>query len=96
MKIQSGRHEGTDVNERICTQSSMNVIEDEFHFLLVCPKYHNLRTQFFKPYYYRWTTLNKFKSLLSSQNTKQLLNLSKYLHTAFKTSSLYILELLSE
>ena len=71
------------MNERICTQCNMHVIEDEFHFLLVCPKFHNLRTQFLKPYYYGWPTLHKFQTLLSSQNTKQLLNLSKFIYTAF-------------
>ena len=83
LRIESGRHEGIGINERICTQCNMHVIEDEFHFLLVCPKYYNFRTQFLKPYYYRWPTLHKFQTLLSSQNTKQLFNLSKFIYTAF-------------
>ena len=70
---------------RLCTYCNMNVIENEFHFLLVCPKYRHLR--YFKPYFCQWPNVNKFKSLMSSQNSNTLVKLSKYLYFAFRERS---------
>ena len=33
----------TPISERLCKQCVMNAVEDESHFLLVCPKYANHR-----------------------------------------------------
>ena len=62
----------------------MNVIENEFHFLFVCPKYRHLRIKYFKPYFCQRPNVNKFKILMSSQNRNTLLKLSKYLYYAFR------------
>ena len=55
-----------------------NVTESEFHFLLYCPKYRDIRKKYFKNI--SWLTLNKFDFLMSStsKNTKIIsLNISK-------------------
>ena len=39
-------------------------IENEYHFLLVCPLYRDLRIKYFKAYYCRWPTLNEFDDLM--------------------------------
>ena len=58
----------------------MNIIENEFHFLIVRPLYNNLRRKYFKPYYWSWPTLNKFDRLMTSENKKkEILNLSIYI-----------------
>ena len=62
----------------------MNVIENEFHFLLVCPKYRYLIIKYFKPYFCQWPNVNKLKNLMSSQNRNTLLKLFKYLYYAFR------------
>ena len=33
----------------ICQHCSMNMIENEYHFLLVCPKYNRLRIKYLPP-----------------------------------------------
>ena len=38
----------------------MIVIENEFHFLLVCQKYRHLRIKYFKPYFVLWPNVNFF------------------------------------
>ena len=41
--IEKGRHHGMLREDRICKQCDIGRVEDEFHFLLVCPKYKDLR-----------------------------------------------------
>lgn len=84
LEIEIGRHLNIPREDRKCKQCNMNVLENEFHFLLVCPKYYNIRRQFLKPYFCSWPTLHKLEILLSSKNRKTLYNLSKFLYFAFK------------
>jgi hypothetical protein len=55
--------------------------EDEFHFILKCPKYADLRNLYVKKYFYKKTSVFKLIQLLS---TKELRNLCKYIHFAFQ------------
>ena len=82
LAIERGRIEHIDRNERVCKLCNSNVIENEFHFLLVCPLYRELRKQYLKPYFCRWPTLNKFNSLMSNMNKKSLLNVAKFIYHA--------------
>lgn len=41
--IESGRYVNQPRNERICTNCNLNFIENEYHFLLICPKFRELR-----------------------------------------------------
>ena len=45
LEIEIGRHKNpkVPVDQRICNKCVLNVIEDEFHFLVICPKYDNIR-----------------------------------------------------
>lgn len=83
LEIEKGRHENTPRENRKCRNCPLNLIETEYHFLLVCPKYYNLRRKFLKPYFCRWPTLQKYETLLSSTNVKSLNNLASYLYYAF-------------
>jgi hypothetical protein len=84
LAIETGRYENKPREERLCTYCRLRVIEDEYHFLLVCPNYYELRRLFLKPYYCRWPTIQKFETIMSSKIKKDVLNLSKYLYYAFK------------
>ena len=58
-------------------------IENEYHILLVCPLYRDLRIKYLKPYYCRWPTLNTFDDLLCKKVTCYL-NEAKYIYFAFQ------------
>ena len=45
---------------RICTRCNLNLIEDEFHFVLICPAYVELRTRFIEDRFRENPTRNKF------------------------------------
>jgi hypothetical protein len=85
LAIETGRFENIDRNNRICRNCNMNMIESEYHFLLACPFYRELRHKYFKPYYCQWPNLRKFETLMSSKSTRVLLNLAKFLYFANKT-----------
>ena len=93
--IETGRYSNIPRQLRICKCCNMNVIENEFHFLLVCPLYRDLRKIHFKNYFCHWPTIYrpKFNVLLMSQSEKVLYNLSKYLRDAFKLRESYIEQL---
>ena len=89
LAIEKGRYNNINRKNRLCTYCNMNVIENDFHFLLVCAKNRHLRIKYFKPYFCQWPNVNKFKIFMSSQysNTCTLLKLSKYIYFAFRERS---------
>ena len=46
--LQKGRHSGIAWDNRLCKCCSRNDIEDEYHFILVCPFYLDLRQKLIK------------------------------------------------
>ena len=90
--IETCRYTGVNMNDRICQKCNLGVIEDEFHFILQCPFYVNVRRQYLKPYYFRRSSAFKLVQLLCSQSTKELYGLAKYsdIKTAFAMSDINI------
>ena len=43
LQIETGRHHNIDIRDKKCNNCNMNMIEDEYNFLLVCPKHRELR-----------------------------------------------------
>jgi len=43
LAIERGRHVHVPRNERYCRNCTKQTIENEYHFLLVCPKFASLR-----------------------------------------------------
>ena len=84
LETETGRYHNIPRSERKCKFCPMNVIENEFHFLLACPLYNDLRRKYFKPYFCRWPTLHKFDRLMTSTKKTEILNISKYIFFAFK------------
>ena len=60
----------------------MNILEDEYHFVLVCPFYSTIRDKYIKSYYYNTPSTFKLTQLLSIDSSKHLIKLRKYLTTA--------------
>ncbi len=84
LAIETGRYSNTPQNKRLCNFCNMNAVESEYHFLLVCPKYKDLRKKFFKAYFCRWPTVNKFIALINSESKIVLNNLAKFIFFANK------------
>ena len=82
--IETGRHQNIPRANTICQHCNMNIIENEYHFLLVCQKYNRRQIKYLPWYYCHWPTLRKCNTLMSCTSPNTVNNLSKYLYFAFK------------
>ena len=84
LAIQTGRYGRHRIprDERYCFHCKSKDIEDEFHFIIICPCYETLRRKYITEYYYKRPSMAKFIELLQSDNNKCLLNLSIYIKNA--------------
>ena len=78
-------HPVTPVHQWKCNYCSMEVVEDELHFLIVCPLYENLQHKLFSVcclYIHNFmplSKLDKFICILTTRNKSILVSLGKYL-----------------
>ena len=82
LAIESGRYNNTPRPQRMCTVCNSNEIEDEFHFLLICDLYTDIRKTLIKKYYYIKPSVFKLVQLLSTNNVKELRNLGTFIVTS--------------
>ena len=64
----------------LCDKSE---VEDEYHFVIICPSYINLRQMYIHPYYFRKPSVFKFTQLMQNKNMSILKKLGKYIYEAF-------------
>jgi len=81
LRIETDRYSRNRIDrvQRKCLNCNLNDLEDEYHFVLICPMYNHLRTTYIKKYYFRRPKLFK------STNKPTVKNLSKYIYEAFKS-----------
>ena len=81
LRVEFGRYtsQRIDYEQRYCNFCNENDIEDEYHFVLICPVYSKIRTSSIKPYYRVNPSVNKFIDLFKIDKIITLLNLAKYL-----------------
>jgi hypothetical protein len=82
LAIEQGRYLSINRENRICNNCNLNLVESEFHFLLQCPKYSELRPRYIKQYFYNQPTLRKFINLLTSSSKRTIYNLAKFIYYA--------------
>ena len=94
MRIESGRYEGGKYlpsDERICRRYNLEIVEDEFHFVMECPVYDKLRLVLFHTveevdgsFHNKKSNLKEaFVYLLSSTNCEIIQALSIFVWEAF-------------
>lgn len=90
LNIEKGRHNGLKPEERICKTCNSNDIEDEFHFLFVCPKYQDQRDAFFNllinlvpKSYNDLESCDKFNWLMLCEDRSILNHLTDFIKTCF-------------
>ena len=87
LAIETGRYKKISRSNRVCIHCNRGVVEDEYHFVLICVSYKDLRENYIKKYYWNRPSMLKFIQLLTCKNKKILCNLGKYLFRAFKFRS---------
>ena len=84
LPIQTGRYLNVPRNERLCTMCNSGDLGDEFHYLLVCPHFTEVRKRFISNYYIKHPNAIKFHSLMSTCKKTQLLKLIKFIDVLLK------------
>lgn len=85
LEVEAGRwHKpvSTPFNERKCRVCDN--IEDEYHFMVECQLYQELREKYINKYYWRRPNMLKLTQLFLSENERVLKNLSLYIYKAFE------------
>ena len=70
-------------DERLYNLCQRQDSQDEYHLVLICPVYMELRKQFIKKYYFVRPNTDKFIQLVTTNNNCILRKLAIYLHHAF-------------
>ena len=81
LEIETGRYNGVDRMNRLCKLCNQNLVETEYHFLLCCTQYRDIRIKYLG--HQSWPTLNKFNSFMSTKNSNLLYKISKFVTEAF-------------
>jgi hypothetical protein len=81
LRIQTGRHHGTPRAQRLCevhthTHATMVAVEDLAHFLLECPSYAYIRTQYLDIFRPAWQTRTLAEGIRATFMTKHQLLLA--------------------
>ena len=82
LNIERGRWNRTLFEDRKC--NVCNDIEDEFHFVILCSKYNDLRKRFLPQSLYVNPSMFKFVQFLNSNDMSKLKSLGLFSHHAFK------------
>ena len=82
----------TPIAERLCTQCSLNAVEDECHFLMICPKYVAQRARITKHLNSNkniasQTYMSKFNWILSNEDPVICKNIACFTTECFALTS---------
>ena len=59
-------------------------IEDEYHFLIICNAYKDIRVKYINKYYYTKPSVMKFVQLVDSNKTSLVYKTCKFIYEAFE------------
>ena len=93
LEIERGRYHNVPRQSRVCKLCNTHSVENEYHFLLCCEHYSDLRSLYLPVKYHMRPTLNKFNILMSSQNEIIVKAIATYLVHAFKRRNADITQL---
>jgi hypothetical protein len=82
--IETGRHQNIVRDQRKCVLCNLNDIEDEYHFVLTCPYYADVRKTLIPKYYRCRPNMFKFIELLNSSNKNVLRKLAMFCLKGFE------------
>ena len=89
LEIEAGRwvrvNERVPVNERKCRLC--NVMEDEYHFVIECNRYNELRKKYIPKYYFQRPSMYKFVELVTTENNTLMKKFGSFVYQAFKPRS---------
>jgi len=84
LRMQTGRYDRprTEPEDRYCLCCDLRDLEDEYHFVCICPCYMAIRKKYLRKDLYDNPSMFKFINYLNSQNKIELVNLSSFVKDA--------------
>ena len=79
LSVEIGRWNGTPLGERTCTLCHTDV-DDEYHYILSCKFFKEIRSKFIPRSYFVKPTTHKFKNLMNSENADELKTLCQFIN----------------
>ena len=70
--------------DRKCTLCNDNDIQDEYHIVLKCAYYNEVRRKYIKPYYHRHPSMYKFQELMNKSNKRDAFRLMIFIKIVMK------------
>ena len=68
----------------ICKSCDLGCVEDEYHFVIICPAYENLRKKFIPNKFLKFTSILIFRKLMASRDPETSKGLALYIKVAIK------------
>ena len=84
LQVETDRKCGIERCLRFCQLCDLNQIEDEFHFLLFCPYFNELRMKYIPRIYFDPPTIESFLALLTSHSTDMINRLAVFVFHTMK------------
>ena len=78
-----GRHSNRPKEDRKCKFCKV-FVEDEYHFLMSCPLYQDLRKTFLPGYFLNVVNYHNFVTLMNTQDGLTIRNLAMFIYYAFE------------
>ena len=97
LEIERGRYVNKNVSDRLCTMCDN--VEDEFHFVMICPLYNSIRCDLFNeinvlfPFISQYSLHEQFLFLMGFNDSKLHYIFSKFISDAFNIRSGVVLTL---
>ena len=76
--VETGRHRQIPRQDRKCILCNIDDVEDEYHVILICPFYNNIRNTHIPRYFRTRPSMFKFVQLLNETSKQVLVKLSPY------------------
>ena len=83
LPVEVGRWSGIPLNERLCWLCKAEV-GDEFHYLLKCTHFKDIRPKYIKPYFTKNPNVLKFNNLMNSTNKEIIRKLTTFIDIIIK------------
>ena len=86
LEIETGQHKNIDRDLRYCKnclEHGVHTIEDEFHFLMICPHYHEIRDYLNDMITTSFVNEHAFYGIMSTNSDKDISNVARFIHKAY-------------
>ena len=81
---EEGRQKGIPRALTLYKSCDLGFVEDEYHFVIICPAYENLKEKFMPNKFLKFTSILIFRKLMASRDRETHRRLTLYIKVAMK------------